>query len=362
VPNKLDGLQALRAFAAIIVVLEHCLYRGSILAHVQPPPPSPLGAIGVQLFFVLSGLLMGRILLRGYDPLFLAARALRIFPPYWAAVLVGAFLCAAAGAPWTFDWKAFLLVPSTKVNDSFNIPYWTLIYEVCFYCLVYLLIMIRATRDQVNVVALSWASAIVIYFYCFGYFSHVLPGAWISVSTMNLLFIVGFLCGVNKISLPAALPRPLLWLLPIVLWTTGDAFAFPEGRLVTLVLQAGAAGVVVLLMAQPTMRIPRALVSLGNASYGVYLIHFIVIERMAWAAGFFGFSGSRWLAVALLFFATLPFAVVFGVLEHALHEGWAPRLRELKRRSNGLTPHTVGLNSRGLRPMIENDQQSPVKP
>jgi peptidoglycan/LPS O-acetylase OafA/YrhL len=326
VPKKLDGLQALRAFAAIIVVLEHCCNRGSILAHAQPPPPSALGAFGVELFFVLSGLLMGRILLRGYDFLFLADRALRIFPAYWAAVVVGAFLCPAVGAPWTFDWKAFLLVPSTKVNDSFNIPYWTLIYEVCFYCLVYLLIMIRATRDQVNVVALSWALAIVIYFYCFDYFSHVLPGTLICVSTMNLLFIVGFLCGVNQISLPAALPRPLLWLLAIMLWIAGDAFPFPKGRLLTLVLQAGAAGIVVLLMAQPTVRIPRALVSLGNASYGVYLIHFIVIERLASAAGSFGFSGSRWLAVTLLFFATLPFAVVFGVLEHALHERLAPRL------------------------------------
>jgi peptidoglycan/LPS O-acetylase OafA/YrhL len=149
---------------------------------------------------------------------------------------------------------------------------------------VYLLIVIRATRNQVNVVALSWALAIVIYyyFYCFYcFFSFVLPGALICVSTMNLLFIVGFLCGINQISLPAALPRPLVWLLAIVLWTAGDAFPFPQGRLVTLVLQAGAAGMVVLLMAQPRVRIPRAFVSLGNASYGVYLIHFIVIERLA---------------------------------------------------------------------------------
>jgi peptidoglycan/LPS O-acetylase OafA/YrhL len=118
VPNKLDGLQALRAFAAIIVVLEHCSYRGSILAHAQPPAASPLGAIGVQLFFVLSGLLMGRILLRGYDPLFLAARALRIFPPYWAAVVVGAFLCAAVGASWTFDWKAFYPPPRSMIVST----------------------------------------------------------------------------------------------------------------------------------------------------------------------------------------------------------------------------------------------------
>lgn len=329
-PNKLDGLQALRALAALVVVLEHCLYRGSNSAHVQPPSPSPLGAIGVYLFFALSGLLMGRILLRGYDPLFLAARALRIYPPYWAAVLVGAFCCATAGAPWTFDWKAFLLVPSSKVNDSFNIPYWTLIYEICFYMFVYSLIMVRAKRDQVNVIALSWALAIVVYFYCFGYFSHVLPGVWICFSTMNLLFIVGFLCGVNQIELPQAMPRPFLWLAVIVLWTTGDAFAFPERRLVTLFLQAGAAGLVILLMAQQTIRIPRALVALGNASYGVYLIHFIFIERLAWAAGYLGFSGPPWLAVTLLFCATVPFAVGFGLLEYALHERWAPHLQNLK--------------------------------
>lgn len=246
------------------------------------------------------------------------------------AVIVGALCCTTAGAPWTFEWKAFFLVPSMSVNDSFNIPYWTLIYEICFYCFVYWLIMIRATRDQVNLIALSWVLAIVVYFYRFGYFSHVLPGAWICFSTMNLLFIVGFLCGVNEIKLPAGLPRPFLWFLAIVLWTTGDAFAFPEKHLVTLFLQAGAAGLVVLLMAQQTMRVPRVLVSLGAASYGIYLIHFIIIAQLVRSAGYFGFSGPYWLAVTILFTATLPIAVGFGLVECALHERWASRLQEFK--------------------------------
>ena len=54
---QLDGL---RAIAALIVVFVHWVHHGSVLG-------TPWGDVGVQLFFVLSGFLITRILLRLRD-------------------------------------------------------------------------------------------------------------------------------------------------------------------------------------------------------------------------------------------------------------------------------------------------------
>lgn len=86
---QLDGLRAI----AIGLVLAH---------HLWPLPAwmPPLGFVGVSLFFVLSGFLITRILLESRDRIdaghrqarelgiFYARRALRIFPPYYALLLI----------------------------------------------------------------------------------------------------------------------------------------------------------------------------------------------------------------------------------------------------------------------------------
>jgi len=84
---QLDGL---RAFAVALVMLSHWTLDLPIL------PKLPLGQMGIELFFVLSGFLISSILLKSRDKAgngqvlknFYLRRALRIFPVYYATIFV----------------------------------------------------------------------------------------------------------------------------------------------------------------------------------------------------------------------------------------------------------------------------------
>ena len=84
-PRRLDGIQHLRALAAIGVVLFHAAERSGL--HFT------IGAAGVDVFFVISGFIMWIITAgRPVTPnAFLRERILRIVPLYWLATAVMVF-------------------------------------------------------------------------------------------------------------------------------------------------------------------------------------------------------------------------------------------------------------------------------
>lgn len=85
-PRHLPLLDGLRAFAILCVLTEHF---GGMLAKVNS-----FGYYGVDLFFVLSGFLITRILLTGTGSFaadlrtFIGRRTIRIFPAYYLVLLV----------------------------------------------------------------------------------------------------------------------------------------------------------------------------------------------------------------------------------------------------------------------------------
>ncbi|HEY9137153.1 MAG TPA: acyltransferase, partial [Terriglobus sp.] len=89
--TRLHGLDTLRAIAVLAVVLYHLTIFGEL--PIQLLPVTWHGWMGVDLFFVLSGYLIGRQLvkpyLRGSRPSlkeFYLRRAFRILPAYLAVV------------------------------------------------------------------------------------------------------------------------------------------------------------------------------------------------------------------------------------------------------------------------------------
>ena len=73
--QKINNLQALRAYAALAVVVYH---TGFIFPHMEQ-----MGKFGVDIFFVISGYIMARIC-ETDTRCFLRRRLIRILPPYWA--------------------------------------------------------------------------------------------------------------------------------------------------------------------------------------------------------------------------------------------------------------------------------------
>jgi peptidoglycan/LPS O-acetylase OafA/YrhL len=141
---QLDGL---RTFAVLLVFLHHWSL-----------PESGLGIIGVQLFFVISGFLITGILLglrelieKGQSSLshslrqFYIRRALRIFPLYYACLILFVILDRfeiRETAPWYFLYAAnirFFLLGTFEGPLS---HFWTLAVEEQFYLIWPLLVLL----------------------------------------------------------------------------------------------------------------------------------------------------------------------------------------------------------------------------
>jgi peptidoglycan/LPS O-acetylase OafA/YrhL len=178
--HQLDGL---RAIAALLVLVHHCASEG-IRRALAARGLGLLGelefhttASGVELFFVLSGVVLLRPYVRGERPLavgtYFARRAERILPPYLGAwVLSGAVTAlltvmpswyTADRATFTFGgWiaQAFIL----RFTDVlYNEAWWSLAVEVLFYVCVPLVVAVWAARSfRLGQALAAYAAAIVL--------------------------------------------------------------------------------------------------------------------------------------------------------------------------------------------------------
>lgn len=134
--SYLPQLDAIRAFAVLLVMWHHWV----------GPPELPLGPTGVWIFFVLSGFLITRILLRSRSeaPLhrrrallnFYARRFLRIFPLYYLVLLAGFAASATLRADWPWYVSYLQNLMMMRVEDDrhvFGVHLWTLAVEEQFY-------------------------------------------------------------------------------------------------------------------------------------------------------------------------------------------------------------------------------------
>ena len=105
--RSIPSLDGLRALSVSAVILAHVLFpwAGRTSAPLATAV-SALGPIGVRVFFVISGYLITTLLMQDEDTVgrirlgrFYLRRVLRIFPPYYAYLLVVTLLTVAGTLP-----------------------------------------------------------------------------------------------------------------------------------------------------------------------------------------------------------------------------------------------------------------------
>jgi peptidoglycan/LPS O-acetylase OafA/YrhL len=172
---ELDGL---RALAILLVMARHSLrpftssdsYTPVLTIGSFDVTPSLLnGWIGVDLFFVLSGFLIGRQAWRS-DSLtrFWFKRVTRILPAYWTCLAIVAVILTCTGQ-WQRsggDFLAHVVMLQDYTGSVFVPAFWSLGAEEKFYLLaplfVFLVARCRPRRSQLLVLASLWVIPIVM--------------------------------------------------------------------------------------------------------------------------------------------------------------------------------------------------------
>lgn len=311
------SVQVLRGIAALMVVAFHALEQwreARPASGPQTPGPWaggilpagaawPNGAAGVDLFFVISGVVMivASARLSGREDgwrVFLCRRVERIVPLYWlatAAKLALALLLPSLARhtrPDAFNTVcSFLFVPAANAAGEVRpvLPAgWTLSFEMTFY-LVFAAGLALRPRDSLRGVVLrvvlptlavlslaglgrgpGWPPVTVLadpLVLEFG--AGAVLGLWLlrphagprTVPAAGAALLLGIVAAFALVLLPAGTPwrRALFWGGPATLLVAA-----------LLALERGSA-----------VRWPRALLQLGDASYAIYLAHGFVLGGLA---------------------------------------------------------------------------------
>ena len=293
------ALDGMRGLAIGLVLLYHgWVFTGASDLGAAIDRARSIGWAGVDVFFVLSGFLITGILLETrraprYWRDFLVRRGLRIFPLYYAVLLLLAAASRFIAVP-ALDhlWINFLYLTNFAIAvwGENRVPLdiaWSLAIEEQFYLLYPWLVRRLSPRALAGVLLAVIAAAPVarVLIWAFGaqptLGPYVLPYARFDALAYGALIRLAF--ELDRARLVAAIARlaPVLGAAALVVlyaWPRKDVRFIAIGYSTTAI--AAAALLARVLLAPPAALVRRWfesgwLVYLGKISYGVYLLHLI---------------------------------------------------------------------------------------
>lgn len=352
---KLDGLQACRGAAALLVLLYHnaityfpiCIGTYDLATQVRSGGPNPFdfGHAGVDFFFVLSGFVI--LWIHGTDigrpdrfRRYLWRRVTRIYPTYWvvlALLLPIYFLRPEMGGGYEREplviLKSVLLLPQT--HFPIVPPAWALSHEMLFYALFSVSILSRKMGTILFGVWLLMIAYIAVDPSGF-------PWKFFG-RQQNFEFFLGMAAAwyVRHRTVRAPLGVAALGVVIFVAFGLAEIYtAFPARQWEALGYGLGSMLVILGVVGAERagdLRIPSLLRLLGDASYSIYLVHMPLLSVMARGLRATGlhFGEGNW----LLFILMAGLACAGGVLFHVVVE--RPLMDLVRRRAAGRHPEAA---------------------
>lgn len=320
--RSIDTIQALRAVAAVLVVWVHAREQ---FPWLKEQFPSVFGAYGVDLFFVISGFIMvvsTRNRDVGFFPFFIR-RLIRVAPLYWIATaillsfaLLAPQLVKTAVVSWPHVGASLLFVPMESPampGKMFPllIPGWSLNYEMAFYLLFGFSIAVAGSKKSYLVIfALLAASA-------YGSFSE--PGG-----------VLGFFCDPIILTFGAGIllaegyTRDILrpgvtGAMVVGVCGTAVYFIVSQFEYTNRFWAAGIPAAILVataLLVGDLIKWPKWILTLGDASYSLYLFHTFVLGATRYLAGPFMRNQPNESAGWLFMIVSLYLSSVVAVLIH----------------------------------------------
>ncbi|SFR18808.1 MULTISPECIES: acyltransferase family protein [unclassified Enterobacter] len=286
------SIQMLRALAVWLVVLHHVkqIVFSDHFSNSFMDKLAHKGAAGVDLFFIISGFIIYQSIYtkRISAAQFALNRVMRIVPAYWLFTGIVAFLAiyfnglmfATTTNPELLI-RSLLFLPTERSDIMGYIPFltvgWTLNYEMFFYLLACLVILISRERFIVLI------SLVIIFSY--EYLKPSLSAMPFYSNGIMLEFLLGiFIADFHKNGMLEKINPVIL----ISLSVAAMVFIYnrPEDHDILYIGVPCAVVVACFVGLESSLKdnkITKALIKLGDYSYSTYLCHVIVICSLLYA-------------------------------------------------------------------------------
>lgn len=323
--NRILELDAIRALSCLNLLLFHFtwVYQEKYGFASDPGFTFPYGKYGVQLFFMLSGLVNAMTLLSKRKPGdFLVARWIRIFPSYWLVILlnVGLFLLLPMYQhPVHFDETVANLTTMPNLFGFQNMEpvTWTLQVEMLFYAFLMLTFVFGLLEKPIRTMMIAVGCCLILGLGITSFKTHYPESIWngrfrvieeLFFIRQLPLFAMGILlnelrCGRGK--------RWALWGGIVAAATVFHLIDLRGHNPVATVLMFG------LLTASAFRMVPilrwKPLVYISFISYALYLVHNNLGSAMMRQLEAFGLAPLPTIVVATLLMIALAHAMTYWI-------------------------------------------------
>ncbi|MFW0774873.1 acyltransferase family protein [Paenarthrobacter nitroguajacolicus] len=318
--SRLQIVDYFRFAAALMVVAYHYLFAGiangkvDSISHSGAVVIAKYGYLGVDFFFLVSGFVIAASATGKTARQFAVGRAQRLYPAFWVGMLLTAAVAAFLGDDEMSVTATQVLANLTMMPEYFGQGpvdgvYWTLMLELKFYALVFVLVLLRQA-PRLSVYMSIWALAMAALTFVApdtadggtftgGYYLLFAAGAIISAvrtEGWNPLKAVSLISAYVAV-IPAELRRAAKIESD---WAPGLSQAF------VLILVTVFFGLLMLTLNRQVseLQLPAAR-TVGALTYPVYLLHahigYMVLDR-------FANDETKWSYYAALLFVVLAFS------------------------------------------------------
>jgi len=332
-------LDALRGLAALAVVLFHYTTRFDELFGYAAPPLFSFsgGGYGVDLFFMLSGFVILMTLERTRRPGdFIVGRFSRLYPTYWACLVLTFLTVAAVGLPGQQVGLRDALLNGTMLQQMLGAEhvdeaYWSLQVELLFYVAMLVLYRFGAFRRPLTT-TLLWTALCLVVHTAATTLGETLPtvaGGLAKVQTLlSLRYFPEFAVGIvlyDARRRGALSPRHVL-AIAVALAVHGAMDSWASAAVLSClaaVLYLATSGRLAVVAARP-------LVFLGAISYPLYLTHQNIGYVLLRATGEAGIPPAAGIAMAITLSILLAWLIARWVERPAMSaiRGWWKSHRE----------------------------------
>ncbi|MDF1880621.1 acyltransferase [Sulfurimonas sp. MAG313] len=180
------------------------IYNGKIssIEHIEPLINfTKYGYLGVELFFMISGFVIFHSSANRTASQFIVSRAIRLYPAYWIAVIFTSMFAINWGGTMMSVDLSQILINLTMLQNYIHVGhvdgvYWTLIYEVKFYALIFLF-LILGLQKYLSAFFILWPFLMLIAFvsgynylpYLSGTYYFFSAGALFAIIQLNKSFL-----------------------------------------------------------------------------------------------------------------------------------------------------------------------------